>query len=105
MLVLSLVLCGCTSREEKAVLLIEEISGAFARHGTNCDVLAKELDGLVAGNTDALDALAESDASKDARKRMGPYRKRIDAAVDVIVKNAATCGSDPRVTKVVEKLL
>lgn len=87
------------------MLLIEQISEAFARNGQNCDALAKELDDLVAGNKDALDALAESDASKDARKRMAPFRKRIDSAVDVIVKNAAACGSDPRVSKVVEKLL
>lgn len=87
------------------MLLIEEISAAFARNGSNCDALAKDLDGLVGKNADALTALAESDASKDARKRMEPYRKRIDAAVDVIVKNAAACGSDPRVSKVVEKLL
>jgi hypothetical protein len=100
-----LLLGGCESREEKAVDLVEQIAEVFSTYGEDCDELAKRLDRTLDGEDDALRALGESDATEGGRKRIAPYRKRIDAAVGTIVDHAAKCGSDPRVAKVVEKLL
>jgi hypothetical protein len=100
-----LLLGGCESREEKAVDLVEQIAKVFSTHGDDCDELAKQLDRALDGEEDALRALGESDATEGGRKRIGPYRKRIDRAVGTIVDHAAKCGSDPRVAKTVEKLL
>jgi hypothetical protein len=100
-----LLVASCETREEKAVELVEQIAKAFSKHGEDCDTLAKELGRALDGEDDALRALTESDASEAARKRIAPYRKRIDTAVGTIVDHAAQCGSDPRVAKVVEKLL
>lgn len=102
---LLLLLCGCESREEKAVALVEQIAKVFSAHGDDCDALAERLDRTLDGEDDALRALGESDATEGARKRIAPYRKRIDKAVGSIVDHAGKCGSDPRVAKVVEKLL
>ena len=52
-----------------------------------------------------LPALSESDSSKEARKRSAKFQKRIDVAFGTILESAPKCGSEPRVAKVLEKIL
>ncbi len=86
--------------------LLEGIAEAFESHGeSQCDALANRLDELVAADQEALAALAESDANKEARKRSAKYQTRIDRAFGTIVEHAPKCGAEPRVAKVLEKLM
>lgn len=96
---------GCTSKEEKAVLLVESIADAFEKNGKDCDALAARLDKLMKGDPEALAALVESDANPSAQKRLMPFRGRIDKAVDRIVGHAEACGGDARVAAVMEQVL
>jgi hypothetical protein len=97
---------SCTSREEKAVEVVESIADAFAQSGDgDCDKLADRLDKIVERDKDALAALSESDASKEARKRSAKFQKRIDVAFGTILEKAPKCGAEPRVAKVLEKIL
>lgn len=97
---------SCTSREEKAVELVESIAEAFAESGDDdCDKLADRLDKIVERDKDALAALSESDSSKEARKRSAKFQKRIDVAFGTILERAPKCGAEPRVAKVLEKIL
>ncbi len=99
------VLCGCTSREEKAVELVEGIADVFERHGAgDCGKLADKLDALVSERADDLDALAESDKSPESRAKSAKYKKRIGKAVDRIVANAAACGKEPRVAETLQRV-
>jgi hypothetical protein len=97
---------SCTSREEKAVELVESIAEVFAANGDgDCDKLADRLDKIVERDKDALAALSESDSSKEARKRSAKFQKRIDVAFGTILEKAPKCGAEPRVAKVLEKIL
>ncbi|NUP14237.1 MAG: hypothetical protein HOW73_50020 [Polyangiaceae bacterium] len=97
---------GCQSREEKAVELVESLATVFEKHGNgDCAVLADRLEGALVGKDDALAALAESDANKEARKRSAKYQQRIDAAFQKIVDNSRMCGKEPRVGAVLAKIL
>lgn len=99
-------LVSCTSREEKAVELIEAIADVFEKHGEgDCDKLADKLDALVSARSEDLDALAESDKTADSRAKTAKFKKRIGNAVDRIVKNAAKCGAQPRVQETLQKIL
>lgn len=101
-----LMLTSCTSREEKAVELVEGIADVFEKHGEgDCDKLADKLDALVSARPDDLDALAESDKTADSRAKTAKFKKRIGNAVDRIVKNAAKCGAQPRVQETLQKIL
>jgi hypothetical protein len=100
------VLASCTSREEKAVELVEAMADVFERHGDgDCGKLADKLDALVSERAEDLDALAESDKSADSRAKSAKFKKRIGAAVDRIVANAGKCGAEPRVAETLQKLL
>ncbi len=97
---------GCTSREERAVELVEAIADVFEKHGDgDCGKLADKLDTLVAERASDLEALAESDKTADGRAKSAKFKKRIGAAVDRIVANAAKCGAEPRVADTLQKIL
>lgn len=99
-------LSSCTSREEKAVELVEAIADVFEKHGEgDCDKLADKLDALVSERSDDLEALAESDKTADSRAKTAKFKKRIGNAVDRIVQNAAKCGAQPRVQETLGKIL
>lgn len=101
-----LLLASCTSREEKAVELVEAVADVFEKHGDgDCDKLADKLDALVSARPDDWAALAESDKTADARAKSAKFKKRIGNAVDRIVQNAGKCGTNPRVTETLQKIL
>jgi demethoxyubiquinone hydroxylase (CLK1/Coq7/Cat5 family) len=104
--VLACMALSCTSREEKAVELVEAIADVFEKHGEgDCDKLADKLDALVRERSEDLAALAESDKTADSRARSAKFKKRIGNAVDRIVQNAAKCGAQPRVQETLGKIL
>ena len=102
----AIALGACQSREEQAVELVEEIATVFDQHGDgDCDKLANRLDTILKDNAGALEALAESDGSKEARKRSAKYQARIDKAFLKIVDKASKCGAEPRVSEAIAKIM
>jgi hypothetical protein len=99
--------CGAsTSREEKAVLLLERMADAFEKYGdTDCEALATDLDRAIAKDGDALAALADSDRDDSARRKISKFQRRIDDATLRIVGHAKKCGSDPRVSRALAAVL
>jgi hypothetical protein len=99
-------LIGCTSREERAVEVVEALADVFEKHGEgDCGKLADKLDAVVQERASDLEALAESDKTAEGRAKSAKFKKRIGAAVDRIVAHAGKCGAEPRVADTLQKIL
>ena len=101
-----LLLSACTSREERAVELVETLADVFEKHGEgDCDKLADKLDAIVSARAEDWEALAQSDKTADGRAKSAKFKKRIGNAVDRIVSHAGKCGTHARVTETLGKIL
>lgn len=92
---------GCTSDEEKAVQLLEEMAELAEKNNDDCDGLAAKLASFRKSNKDRFALLRDSDKLKGTSKKRfeEDYQARIGKAMDKMVSATTPCRNDPKIAE------
>lgn len=92
---------GCTSDEEKAVLLLEEMAELAEKHSDDCAGLASKLASFRKSNKARFALLRDSDKLKGTSKKRfeEDYQARIGKAMDKMVAATTPCRNDPKIAE------
>lgn len=96
---------GCSSPEEKAVKLMEEMANIVDSNKEDCDKMGAALTTFVDANADTIKGMKDMKSSKDEEKKLEEkYGDRIKAATGKMMGGMMKCATNEKVAGAMKKM-
>ncbi|MCB9535641.1 MAG: hypothetical protein H6704_05185 [Myxococcales bacterium] len=96
---------GCSSPEEKAVKMMEEMATISEKHQDDCDKMGEELGKLIDSNADLIKSLKDKKGSEEEEKALKEkYGARLEAASKKMMGGVMKCATNEKVGAAMKKM-
>ena len=96
---------ACSSPEEKAVKMMEEMAEITSANKDNCDKMGDELNKFMDANADTIKSLKDKKQSDDEKKKFEEkYGERVKTAGTKMMEGAMKCATNEKVGAAMKKM-